>query len=120
GRIKALISTPEAWSNHLGTDTATAHEAIDALERKLARARQAGLEAERLRRHAELAIDLLNAPRQRQEAMIRQARDMVSKWREEQLVSADYIERWERLLALPIGQLARELVGDCNGWGRAL
>lgn len=119
GRIKALISTPQAWSAQRGADT-SAREAIDAMERKLARARQSALEAERLQRHAELAIDLLNAAPERQQALIGQARDMVRKWRDDHLVSADYIERWERLLDLPVGQMARELVGDCDGWGRAL
>jgi len=119
GRIKALVATPEIWSTH-AKSLAEAHQAVDLLEKKLARARQVDVEAQRLQRHAALAVELLSASRSRQEMLIAQARAMVAKWRDERLVSEDYIQKWEQLLSLPVKQLASEMVGDAEGWGRAL
>lgn len=116
GRCKALISTPEMWSERA---TRFAQD-IDVMERKLARAQQAQVELERLQRHARLAIDLLTSSADQQAAVIDKARARVARWRAHALCSEDYIERWDHLLSLPIDVLSKELVGDCAGWGNAL
>lgn len=119
GRIKALMAAPEVWdSNSKSLDEA--HRAVDQMKRQLARAKQAELESQRLQRHAQLAVELLSAPRSRQDALIAQARAMLKKWKDERLVSEDYIGKWEQLLGLPVKQLASAIVGDADGWGRAL
>jgi hypothetical protein len=89
-------------------------------ERKLARLNQALVERDRLIRHQQIAIDLLTLPAAESRQLIKQAKAMVARWREAQLCSADYIERWSGLLALPLKELASAMVGDLDGWGSAL
>jgi len=116
GRCKALISTPEMWSER---ETRYAQD-IDVMERKLARAQQAQVELERLQRHARLAIDLLTSSEDQRVAVLGRAQARVARWKALALCSEDYIERWDHLLSLPIDVLAKEMVGDCAGWGNAL
>ena len=89
-------------------------------QRRLARLQQAGAEKDRLIRHQRIALDLLTLAPADRERLIRQARDTVDRWRQEQLSSRDYVDRWAALLALPVQQLAREMVSDADGWGTAL
>lgn len=88
--------------------------------RRLARQQQEQTEAERFRRHADLASVLLTSTPEHQLLLISEAKARVTRWRERRLCSEDYITRWEAILALPVEQMAQEIVGDCSGWGRAL
>lgn len=91
-----------------------------AAERRLARLQQQAVERERLVRHQRIALNLLTLPRKESGALIAQARREVARWVDQQLCSADYVERWSELLALPVAELARGMVGECAGWGPAL
>lgn len=84
------------------------------------RAEQQLVEVARLNRHKEVASRLLVADEEALRSLLGSARARVRAWREIEVCSLDYIERWEALLELPIERLAAEMVGDCNGWGRAL
>ncbi len=98
-------------------------EAITPAERLLrlrARAEQQLVEEAQLNRHREAASRLLAADEEALRSLLGSARARVRAWRETEVCSLDYIERWEALLELPIERLAAEMVGDCNGWGRAL
>ena len=89
-------------------------------ERQVARANQELVEFERLQRHAELAVQLLCLDSDQQMALINKAKARVQRWRANDLCSEDYISRWEAMLAKPVAILAKEMVSDCDGWGRAL
>ena len=89
-------------------------------ERRVARLQQTGVEKDRLIRHHRIALDLLTLAPAERERLVQQARDTVERWRREQLSSRDYVDRWAALLALPLHQLAREMVSDADGWGTAL
>lgn len=98
-------------------------KAITPAERLLrlrARAEQRLVEEARSNRHGEFALRLLVADEEARKSLLGRARARVRAWRETEVCSLDYIERWEALLELPIERLAAEMVGDCNGWGRAL
>lgn len=116
GRIKALISTPEMWDER----EAQFERETDLVQRKLARAQQSELELDRLQRHANLAVELLVSSVDQQAMIINEAKKRVARWRSKALCSEDYISRWDQLLSLPVQELAKEMVGDCSGWGRAL
>lgn len=85
-----------------------------------ARAEQQLVEVARLNRHKEVASRLLAADEVAHRSLLGSARARVRTWRDTEVCSLDYIERWEALLELPIERLAAEMVGDCNEWGRAL
>lgn len=90
------------------------------LLRFCARAEQQLVEVARLNRHKEVASQPLAAVEEALRSLLGSARARVRTWRDTEVCSLDYIERWEALLELPIERLAAEMVGDCNGWGRAL
>lgn len=89
-------------------------------ERRAARLRQAMAEQERLIRHQRIAIDLLSLPAADRERLVAKARATVAFWRAEHLCSSDYVQRWSDILAQPARQIARLIVDDLDGWGRAL
>lgn len=98
-------------------------EAITPAERLLrlrARAQQRLVEEAKLNRHKEVASRLLAADEEVLRLLLARARAWVRTWRETEVCWLDYIERWEAMLELPIERLAAEMVGDCNGCGRAL
>ena len=113
GKVQALLMSPESH----GAARAVKDPMV---ERRLARLQQAGVEKDRLLRHHRIALDLLMLAPAERERLIQQARDTVDRWRREQLSSRDYVDRWAALLALPVKQLAREMVSDADGWGTAL
>ncbi|MDP3250332.1 MAG: type II toxin-antitoxin system prevent-host-death family antitoxin [Hydrogenophaga sp.] len=119
GRIKALIATPEMWST-TSEKVASAVEELDRVERKLARALQGQVEHDRFQRHARLAVELLGSAPDRQAEIVNAAKARVQRWKANGVSSDDYIDRWAQLLSLPVQQLARAMVGDCDGWGPAL
>ncbi|KRC10501.1 prevent-host-death protein [Hydrogenophaga sp. Root209] len=113
GKVQALVMSPA----FLGA----ARAAQDPMaERRLARLQQAGIEKDRLIRHHRIALDLLTVEPAQREGLIQRARDTVDRWRREQLSSRDYVDRWAALLALPVQELAKEMVADADGWGTAL
>lgn len=85
-----------------------------------ARAEQQQREQQRLIRHQQLAISLLCATPTQQARQLNAARAVVARWASEGLCSADYIDRWQRWLALPLQQLAPLMCGDAEGWGPAM
>ncbi len=93
-------------------------DAVD--ERKLARARQAGVEQARLMRHQQLAIELLCADAPTRLARTSAACDVVKRWQSEGLASADYVQRWREWLELPTTDLAKLMCSDAQGWGAAM
>lgn len=90
-----------------------------ALERKLARANQEKVEAERLIRHQRIAIKLLKDPVVAT-PLVDEAKAVVDRWEREALCSSDFVSMWRRLLALPVPVLAERICDDLNGWGAAL
>lgn len=85
-----------------------------------ARAEQQLVAEVRLNRHSEVASRLPAADEVAHRSLLGRASAPVRAWRETEVCSLDYIERWEALLELPIERLAAEMVGNCDGWGRAL
>lgn len=116
GRIKAIVSTQEMWTEREQQFA----QATDLMERKLARAQQSQVELERLQRHTHLAVDLLASSAAQRALIVNDAKARVARWKAHGLCSKDYTDRWERLLALPVRELAKEMIGDCDGWGNAL
>lgn len=88
--------------------------------RHAARAAQQQRELQRLMRHQQWGIELLCATPSVQKQHVQAARQVVERWRADQLCSADYIERWQQWLALPVTQLAQQMCGDAQGWGSAM
>lgn len=107
GKIVAVVVAPE---NLL----------TDADRRRAALARQEAVEAARLIRHQQIAIELLSMPATSACKRIAAARKVVDQWEARGTCSKDFIGAWRRLLGLPVGELAREMSGDPQGWGRAL
>lgn len=93
-------------------------EELDA--RRAARQQQAQVTQRRLMRHQQVAVALLTATPAQAQAMLADAQAVVGRWAEEGLCSADYVQRWTALLALPLPQLALAMTGDADGWGDAL
>ena len=85
-----------------------------------ARAEQQQREQQRLMRHQQLAINLLCATPAEQTLQVQGAQAVVARWSSEGLCSADYIERWQAWLALPLKQLALLMCSDAEGWGSAM
>ena len=112
-KIKAIICSPEAFAARSNIDWALA-------ERRAARAGQVLVEKDRLIKHQRLAIRLLLAPRAQQQAMVERARQEVARWQTDHLCSADYIQRWDALLQLPVKELANAMGSESLDWGVAL
>jgi PHD/YefM family antitoxin component YafN of YafNO toxin-antitoxin module len=85
-----------------------------------ARAEQQQREQQRLMRHQQVAIALLCATPAQQALQLQAAQAVVARWASEGLCSADYIDRWQAWLALPLQQLAPLMCGDAQGWGPAM
>lgn len=111
GRVEAIIAAPRFFSP-AGEQEAAA--------RRQARLQQALVEKDRLIRHQRIALDLVTASPKERAAMIRDARKMVERWRQERLCSDDYIDRWSEILQQPVQQMARTMTSDAEGWGTAL
>jgi hypothetical protein len=86
----------------------------------VARQEQQQRELQRLMRHQKLAIALLCAPPDSQLQTLQAARSITDRWQAEHLCSADYIQRWQQWLALPLQQLAPLMCSDADGWGPAM
>ncbi|PIW07327.1 MAG: prevent-host-death protein [Comamonadaceae bacterium CG17_big_fil_post_rev_8_21_14_2_50_60_13] len=88
--------------------------------RQAARTAQKQLELQRLMRHQQWALSLLCATPSARQKQLKAARQVVKRWQDEQLCSADYIERWQQWLACPVSELAKFMCGDAHGWGPAM
>jgi hypothetical protein len=88
--------------------------------RQAARAEQQQRELQRLMRHQQWAIELLCAPQPVQQHHLQTAHQVVERWQTEQLCSADYIERWQQWLAMPVTELAPLMCSQADGWGPAM
>jgi antitoxin (DNA-binding transcriptional repressor) of toxin-antitoxin stability system len=115
-RIKAVVSPPDATIS-----VSTLTQAEDALQpRRLALEKQASIDAQRWAKHARWAIQLLTMSATKRRQCVRAAQVNVERWKRDKLCSDDYIAQWERLLRLPVKELAQAMVGDLQGWGRSL
>lgn len=112
-KIKAIMASPQHFS-------AASREEAQLAERRAARVNQALRERDRLIKHQRIAIDLLTLPAMKRNALIQGARAVISHWRDERLCSQDYIEKWQSLLELPLGEMAKAMTSDAEGWGPAL
>jgi hypothetical protein len=90
------------------------------LERREARLKQAGVEAQRLIKHLRIGNSLLASGPQDAQAMVNRAMNRVAQWEDEGLCSRDYIQRWRAMLAKPKAELVEVMCGDADGWGPAL
>lgn len=115
--IKAIVCSPESFR----AATEVQPRAGQGLEeRRAARVVQQLVDRNRLVKHQKLAIDLLLLPPARRRALIALARAEVLRWRRDRLCSADYADRWDELLGLPIGDLVRAMCSETSAWGTAL
>ena len=112
-KVKAIVAAPEFFSR-------ASRDEIQLSERRAARAAQTLLEKERLIKHQRIAIGLLTLPKKEQEKLVRHAQGVVTRWRVEGLCSQDYIDRWTRLLDMPVRDMAIAMTSDLDGWGTAL
>jgi len=113
GKVQAVVAAPRFFSADPG-------KADEIKERKLARLEQTLVEKNRLIRHQRIALDLATLPKVGREALIKSARAEVERWKRDQLCSADYIERWTKILALSPAAMATTITSDADGWGSAL
>lgn len=121
--LSQLAHSPVAIARHNKTVAVVMlPAAVQALSnpRLQARAEQQQREQQRLMRHQQLAITLLCATPAQQARQLKAARTVVARWANEGLCSADYIDRWQAWLALPLQQLAQLMCGDAEGWGSAM
>lgn len=112
-KVQVIIMTPEHFSAHQQQPDAKA-------ERRMARLRQSVVERDRLIRHQKIAIALLTRPKTESTKLIKEAQAMIELWRQENLCSADYIQRWSDILNMPIKRMAEAIVSNEDGWGNAL
>lgn len=112
-KVRAILAAPEFFA-------VASRDEAKAPQRQLARSLHLLREKDRLIRHQRIAITLLTLPANERKALVNRARKEVTRWREDRLCSADYIERWHALLNQPIKELALALTGDLDGWGNAL
>lgn len=109
GKVKAILTAPGHFMPCGANDA-----------RRVARERQAAVEQARLLKHHQVALALLTATPANRALMVRKAREVVRRWRDEGLSSSDYVQRWTTLLALPVKELAVAMTSDLDGWGNAL
>jgi prevent-host-death family protein len=125
GALLATLEEPVCIERH-GKPVAYLFSAADrplseqAVERRIARLAQAGVEKDRLARHQQIAVELLVSPRKTAQVRIRAAQAEVDRWQRDGMCSRDYIRRWRKLLALPVAELAQAMSSDLEGWGIAL
>jgi len=112
-KVRAIVCSPEEFQRRAGPEALLAN-------RRAARAAQALVEKDRLIKHQRLAIHLLLAPRAEQRALIERACQEVARWRRDHLCSADYSDRWDALLKLPVKELAQIMGSENLDWGVAL
>ena len=114
-KIKAIVCTPEAF---LGAAVPDAEYSIEA--RLAARAEQRLVDQARLIKHQRIALELVLISPEEQMHAIGQARAEVQRWRDNSLCNEEYASQWERLLAMPVAQLAKQMVSESSTWGKAL
>jgi hypothetical protein len=107
GKVIALLARPEAIADRRE-------------QTRVARERQAGVERERLVNHQKVAIELLSISVAAARARVAGALRVVDRWERDRLCSRHYIDRWRRLLRMPVNGLARKMCEDLDGWGVAL
>jgi len=113
GKVQAIMASPEFFARVQRND-----QGVSA--RQLARAQQALIEKDRLIRHQRIAFDLATLPAAKRDPLIKAARLMVERWRDERLCSSDYINKWEQILSMPPREMAAAMVSDVEGWGASL
>lgn len=113
GKVKAIVASPEFFAQTNTQQTQLA-------ERKMARLAQAMREQERLIQHQQTAVVLATLPPAESKELVEKAQAAVAKWQADRLCSRDYIQQWQKLLNLPVPELAKAMVSDLDGWGPAL
>jgi len=112
-KVKAIVCSPQDFRDGTAAGQVLA-------ERRAARTAQLLVDKDRLIKHQKLAIDLLLMPSAKREELIGRARGELARWRRDHLCSADYADRWDRLLDQPIKELALAMGSDMLDWGTAL
>ena len=115
--IKAIVCSPETFHKTVDGKSSQGRALED---RRAARASQQLVEKNRLIKHQKLAIDLLLMPQAKREELVARARAEVLRWRRDRLCSIDYVNRWDDLLGLAIGDLAQAMCSETIEWGTAL
>jgi transcriptional regulator with XRE-family HTH domain len=115
-RLSTVVGVCEALSLEL---RALPLGALEALETRLARGREASERVERRRAHAALAARLLGARGEDAAALVRRARAVVDRWEREGLCSLHYVVRWRALLEGGPREVARAIL-DPGEWRDAL
>jgi len=113
GKVVAYVVSPERFHQAQPDDQRRS-------ARQLARANQAMVEKDRLNRHHRIALDLVTMPATQRDQLIKNARAVVDRWKNERLCSADYIQKWEEILKLDPVAMATTMVSDADGWGPSL
>ena len=113
GKVQAIIAAPQFFNQAPVPDALA--------PRQIARLRQSVIEKDRLIRHQRIALALVTASRRKRAQMLAAAQAVVRRWRTDGLCSADYIDRWSAILALPVAEMALQMTGEGNNdWGPAL
>ncbi len=113
GKVQAIIAAPQFFNQAPVPDALA--------PRQIARLRQSVIEKDRLIRHQRIALALVTASRRKRAQMLAAAQAVVQRWRSDGLCSADYIDRWSAILALPATEMALQMTGEGNNdWGPAL
>lgn len=112
-RVRAVVCSPETFASQSA-------QTGELAQRRIARAERDLQEKQRLIDHQRLAIRMLSVPPETAQAMVDAARNEVARWRQAQLCSADYCDRWEALLGQPVPVLAQSMGSEELDWGPAL
>ena len=112
-KVQAILASPAFFAQ-------TSESERKLAARRLARSQQEVVERDRLIKHHRIALDLLVLPAKARNELVAKARATVQRWRDHDLCSADYIERWSALLSLPVREMAMAITSDADGWGTAL
>ncbi|MES2977463.1 MAG: hypothetical protein V4731_03495 [Pseudomonadota bacterium] len=62
----------------------------------------------------------MTLPQPERARLIADALATVDRWKNEDLCSMDYIQKWVQILSLPPAEMAAVIVSDIDGWGLAL
>jgi transcriptional regulator with XRE-family HTH domain len=114
------MSSVEKAAHALGLEFGILVESADLARRRQARAEQQAKLAASREKHLRIAVQFALGGEQ-PARLKREALRMVELWKEKQLCSPVYIERWQNILAAEPAQIAQTLLAmDEDPWGPAL
>jgi len=114
------LGTITAVCKGLGLEmTLAVRGATDAALTRLERERERSRRIDLRRRHAALAVRLLELPRSKARGLVKRAQGVVDRWQSDRTCSHHYIKRWHSRLEGGVAAAARALVED-GDWTDAL